>query len=227
MFVLGGMDMERGFLDDFYAFNIAEGTWEQVQATGTGPTPRDKSAVCVVGKYARSLRCALRPLLLVLLTTHHHIRKLYFFGGFGPVEAEVAMPERSGQGSEDGDDDDEEEDEYDDEGPAMSFNWFDDLFVYDTGTRVCLEGLAWLVSWIVFSTVCARAAALWSSENNSWEQVTTQGEVPSPRAAFGMDVVGSSIYVFGGRDTAQRQNDTYVVRATVAQQRITRFRRTK
>lgn len=28
----------------------AEGTWEQVQGTGEGPTPRDKSAVCVVGK---------------------------------------------------------------------------------------------------------------------------------------------------------------------------------
>jgi hypothetical protein len=49
------------------------------------------------------------------------------------------MPDRDEaptNAGEDGADDEGEEDEYEDEGPAMSFNWFDDLFVYDTG-KLC------------------------------------------------------------------------------------------
>lgn len=84
LFVFGGMDMEQGFLDDFYTFDVgmfiltcllnsflrltarhntiasirpittakATSTWEKVQSVGReGPTPRDKSALCAVGKY--------------------------------------------------------------------------------------------------------------------------------------------------------------------------------
>ena len=35
-----------------------------------------------------------------------------------------------------------------------------------------------------------------------------------------MDVVGGSIYVFGGRDTTKRQNDLYVVRTRTAPHRV-------
>ena len=55
-----------------------------------------------------------------------------------------------------------------------------------------------------------------ATESKAWEQVQASGDIPSPRAAFGMDVVGGSIYVFGGRDTTKRQNDLYVVRTRTA-----------
>jgi len=167
MWVFGGLDMERGFLNDLYCFSIAEGAWEQVHATGNGPTPRDKSAVCVHGK------------------------KLYFFGGFGPVEAEVefdAMPKKGDAldkalGAQEENENESEDEEEQDEGPSMSFSWFNDLFSFDTETK-------------------------------EWKQIGATGQIPSPRAAFGMDTVGSSIYLFGGRDQNKRQNDLYVLDTT-------------
>ena len=33
--------------------------------------------------------------------------------------------------------------------------------------------------------------------------------VPTPRAAHGMCVIGSNIYIFGGRDIEDRQNDLH------------------
>ena len=111
------------------------------------------------------------------------------------------MPERAGDGEG------EDEDEYEDEGPAMNFNWFDDLFVYDTGAFHCSS----LSLRVYLVLTCMRRV-----ETNTWQQVEAKGQIPSPRAAFGMDVVGSSIYVFGGRDTTKRQNDLYVVRPSLA-----------
>lgn len=34
--------------------------------------------------------------------------------------------------------------------------------------------------------------------------------VPSPRAAHGMCAVGDNIYIFGGRDIQDRQNDLHI-----------------
>lgn len=46
--------------------------------------------------------------------------------------------------------------------------------------------------------------------NCQWSQPMQMNlDLPTPRAAHGMCTVGNNIYIFGGRDTEDRQNDLY------------------
>ncbi|KAL8577885.1 hypothetical protein ACOMHN_018690 [Nucella lapillus] len=83
------------------------------------------------------------------------------------------------------DDMDEEWEDEEDELPesheqdGAEFGWFNDLFVFDTVKR-------------------------------QWAQPMQKNlGVPTPRAAHGMCAVGSSLYIFGGRDYEDRQNDLH------------------
>lgn len=123
-----------------------------------------------------------------IVTRHSSSSKLYLFGGFGPQDA-------------DGGDNDERE-ESEGTGPAMSFGWFHDLFAFDMGTRPVPP--SYLLRWTAYIPA--------PTETKQWQEIEVQGDIPSPRAAFGMDAVDGSIYLFGGRDTEKRQNDLFVVR---------------
>jgi len=79
------------------------------------------------------------------------------------------------------DDEEEEEDAAEEEqNEGATFGWYNDMSVFDT-------------------------------ETNTWSSIEATGSVPLPRAAFGgMSLVGTNIYVFGGRDNAQRTNSLFV-----------------
>jgi len=47
------------------------------------------------------------------------------------------------------------------------------------------------------------------TETLTWQSVTAGGTPPTPRAAFGMVVVGGKMYIIAGRDTQSRTNDVY------------------
>lgn len=48
-------------------------------------------------------------------------------------------------------------------------------------------------------------------ESNVWSKPDITGTAPSPRAAFGIGVISSKLYIFGGRDTSQRVNDVHIL----------------
>nr|KAG5708616.1 hypothetical protein BaRGS_033037 [Batillaria attramentaria] len=62
---------------------------------------------------------------------------------------------------------------------GAEFGWFNDLYIFDTVSR-------------------------------QWSQPMQMNlSMPTPRAAHGMCAIGSSIYIFGGRDIEDRQNDLH------------------
>jgi len=52
---------------------------------------------------------------------------------------------------------------------------------------------------------------VFNTETFQWTKCNLSGDVPTPRAAFGMCALNSKIFIFGGRDTIQRTNDLYVI----------------
>ena len=79
---------------------------------------------------------------------------------------------------------DEEEEETEEQGEAAAFTWFNDVRVLER------TGGAW-----------------------AWSAPEVLGELPSARAAHGAVTVGSRMFVFGGRDSSGRVNDTFALDA--------------
>ena len=109
--------------------------------------------------------------------------RVVVFGGFGPQEAGAAEPGSDGGSGDEGSGEEEEEAE-EDPGAAAAFTWFNDVRVLE------------------------RTGGTWA-----WSAPEVLGEPPSARAAHAAAAVGSRLFVFGGRDSSGRVNDTFALDA--------------
>jgi hypothetical protein len=111
--------------------------------------------------------------------------RVVVFGGFGPQEAGAAVPgSDSGSGDEGSGEEEEEEEAEEEPGAAAAFTWFNDVRVLE------------------------RAGGAWA-----WSAPEVLGEPPSARAAHAAVAIGSRMFVFGGRDSSGRVNDTFALDA--------------
>lgn len=206
MYVFGGViqsdHAEPQETNELLVFNTDTESWQKVKESGSAPAPRAAASLVAVGQ------------------------KLYLFGGLShqkgwlddlfvfdtesrtwkEVETQgnkprardklqaVAIgtniyyfggfgpkvaPEEMDEDWEDEEEEDEEELPEAQEQEGAEFGWFNDLFVLDT-------------------------------VKNQWTQPLQRNlGVPTPRAAHGMCAIGSSLYIFGGRDYEDRQNDLH------------------
>lgn len=204
VFVFGGViqgdaGAEPQETNELLSFDVASEKWQKVKTTGTPPPARAASSLVAVGN------------------------KLYLFGGlshmFGWFDDLFMFDTESGKWSAldstgnkprardklqavaigtniyyfggfgpktDQDLEDlEEESEEEEEIPeaqnqqGAEFGWFNDIYVLDT------------------------VSCQWS------QPMQMNLECPTPRAAHGMCAVGTCIYIFGGRDIEDRQNDLH------------------
>lgn len=109
--------------------------------------------------------------------------RVMIFGGFGPQEPGAAEA-HSDSSSGDKGGGGEESEEGSDSGDAAAFTWFNDVHTLKR------TGGAW-----------------------AWSATEVLGEPPSARAAHAAAAVGSRMFVFGGRDTSGRINDTFALDA--------------
>ncbi|XP_076444322.1 kelch domain-containing protein 2-like [Babylonia areolata] len=206
VFLFGGViqsdHAEPQETNELLVFNTETESWQKVAASGSLPPPRAAASLVAVGL------------------------KLYLFGGLShmtgwfddlfvfdtenstwkEVETEGNKPRprdklqgvaigsniyyfggfgpKTAPEEMDEDWEDEEEEEEDgipeaQEQEGAEFGWFNDLFVLDT-------------------------------VNLKWSQPLQMNlGVPTPRAAHGMCAIGSNLYIFGGRDFEDRQNDLH------------------
>mgnify|MGYP000497596058 FL=1 len=180
-------------MDDVYVLDTKEWIWSHPQMKGQVPSARDKHTACLVG------------------------RTLYIFGGFGPsnVEEVDEMNQdndedvnangsvengngNAGEGddaiSEDGADDDEildggEEDEEED-GPSMSFTWFNDLHALDV---IDMEWKELETTGVKPTPRAAHASFIANIKDNESGDARVK------------------MFVFGGRDHVGRRNDLYTL----------------
>lgn len=171
--VFGGSSMTEGYMNDVYVFDSKEWVWTAPPVKGKPPSPRDKHTACLVGS------------------------KLYVFGGFGPSavagngdvnegsdddeDAEDAVSEDSG-------DEDVSAEEEEDDGPNMSFTWFNDMHVLDVMSMEWQE----LETKGTKPTPRAAHAAFIASVK---EQGSSENE--------------NKMILFGGRDPSGRRNDLF------------------
>ncbi|XP_070205613.1 kelch domain-containing protein 1-like [Littorina saxatilis] len=201
--VIQGDHAEPQETNDLLLFNIESETWQKVKGSGTLPPPRAAASLVAVGT------------------------KLYLFGGlshmtgwfddlfvFDTETVSWSVMETQGnkprardklqgvaigtniyyfggfgpksdgfEDMEEGDEDEEEEEEETipeaQEQQGAEFGWFNDLYILDTVNKV-------------------------------WKQpIQMNLGVPTPRAAHGMCAIGNNLYIFGGRDIRDRQNDLH------------------
>lgn len=108
-----------------------------------------------------------------------HGSRVYLFGGFGPGPEGRKEAAAEGEYCQGANNEEEGEEEQEEE-DGVSFTWHNDLFVVE------------------------RMNGGWSCTSPS-----TRGDAPSPRAAHAAVVLGSRMYVFGGREAGGRASDTY------------------
>ncbi|XP_014668880.1 PREDICTED: kelch domain-containing protein 1-like [Priapulus caudatus] len=210
LYVFGGMNHFKGWLNDLHVFDIETSEWKQIIAGGERPSARDKVTAATIGN------------------------KIYFFGGFGPKRS--VLPSSSLGSANNGDDDDGFEDvdneEDESEGPMAEFGWFNDLVTFDTeksqweAVHCSNDGMP---TPRAGHSMCAIANLLvifggrdplarrndihiLDTDTMSWVvPVHPMGRLPAPRSFHTGTAVGRRMVVLGGRSTDnQHYNDLHI-----------------
>lgn len=184
LYVFGGLSRDSGWFNDVYALDTETKQWEKVECNGVPPSPRDKLTCVAKGT------------------------KIFFFGGFGPLE------------------DAETEDQ---EGAA--FGWFNDLFSFDTEnctweklspaftgcpTPRAAHGMCAVGSRIIIfggrdSVGRKNDLFILDTETMEWIPTPTTGRQPESRSFHTCTAVGNRVVVFGGRSPENAHfNDLHI-----------------
>ncbi|ELU06027.1 hypothetical protein CAPTEDRAFT_219898 [Capitella teleta] len=194
LYLFGGLSQNSGWLDGGHVYDIESNKWSTLEASGEGPSPRDKLASAVIED------------------------KIYIFGGFGPQ-----LPEEEEEEVEEFSDGDADSTGTPEEQEAAQFGWFDDLYVYDTSSNAwsqpmqmntacpsprAAHGMVAVNKYIVIfgGRDCKgrrNDLHIFDTGSRKWlTDIKPLGRLPEPRSFHSVTAVDSRVVVFGGRGSA-------------------------
>lgn len=201
LYLFGGLSENRGWVDDFYEFDIKSSKWTKIEDySGDAPSPRDKLSSSLIGT------------------------DVYYFGGFGPQQQSDQL-----EAIMEDDDNEEYEDleiqEIQQEQQSANFTWFNDVYKYNTLSKewAYIEPQSSKPSPRAAHSMCAvksqlvvfggrdnvgRTNDIWVFDpaTATWSPVNPTGMKPEARSFHTAISINDRVVVIGGRGVT---NDHY------------------
>eukprot|EP01121_Diplochlamys_sp_Union-15-3_P019148 TRINITY_DN7140_c0_g1_i1.p1 TRINITY_DN7140_c0_g1~~TRINITY_DN7140_c0_g1_i1.p1 ORF type:complete len:340 (+),score=62.28 TRINITY_DN7140_c0_g1_i1:42-1061(+) len=192
IFIFGGSQESESTepiqINDLWAYTIEGNHWNKILTTGSVPSPRTGSTASVVGKNIY--------LFGGLVIEKGWVNELYVLD----TESMVwTKPDIEGNGPSGRD----KSSSVAINSKVYIFGGFGSAIPQITGdafTLLSTTEFVWFNDIYILNT-----------DSMKWETPNITGQIPSGRCATGMAAIGNEIFVFGGRDKAERINDLYKI----------------